>query len=163
MSVASRPQVRDSTCHPSVLLHPGHMFASGQPAAVTTILGSCVAVCLWNSARRIGGVCHYVLPHRVGQGHGSPQFGSVAIARLVEALEDLGSKCEHLQARIFGGASITLEARHNPSHLGARNVQVARKLLETEGIPVVEADVGGPRARKLVFHTGSGTAWTEDI
>ncbi len=53
---ASKPVERSSA-----FLHPDRMFVSDEPTSVTTILGSCVAVCLWDTARRIGGINHCLL------------------------------------------------------------------------------------------------------
>ena len=155
---ASKPVERSSA-----FLHPGHMFVSDEPTSVTTILGSCVAVCLWDTARRIGGINHYLLAHRVGQKRRSLQFGSVAIARLINALEQLGSNQGNLEAKIFGGACVIGNPRNDTLHLGAKNVEVARKLLKTENIRIVVEDVGGKRARKLVFHTDTGTVWLKKL
>lgn len=141
-----------------VYLLPGQLFASPEPCAVTTILGSCVAVCVWDRVLRIGGINHYLLPFWVGNGLASPRFGNVAVQRLIEKLLALGCQKQHLQAKLFGGACV-IEAFHNrDNHLGMKNIQVARKVLETQGVPVIGEDVGGRQGRKLIFHTDEGTA-----
>ena len=64
-----------------VYLQPGQLYASGQPSAVTTVLGSCVAICLWDPVVSVGGMNHYLLPFFAGgAGKGSPRFGNVASA-----------------------------------------------------------------------------------
>jgi len=147
----------------TIYLHPGQIFASAEPCAVTTILGSCVAVCLWDPHLRVGGANHFLLPDWAGNGHSSARFGNVAIERLIEKVVALGGKRENLQAKLFGGACVIEAFRDRENHLGMKNVQVARRLLEKGGIPVIAEDVGGRQGRKLIFHVNDGTAWVRRL
>lgn len=144
-------------------LHPGQLFVSADSYAVTTILGSCVAVCIWDPASRIGGINHFLLPTFSGEGIASPRFGNIAIKELLDQLADLGGQKHNLRAKIFGGACVLEAFRQRQHHLGMKNVDVARQLLETESIPVVGHDIGGQRGRKLVFHTDDGAAWVKAL
>ena len=142
-------------------LHPGQLFVSAHSYAVTTILGSCVAVGLWDPVNRIGGINHFLLPTFSGLGIASPRFGNIAIKELLDQLAELGSQRHNLLAKLFGGACV-LEAFSRPqNHLGMKNIEVARELLESESIPLVGHDVGGQRGRKLIFHTDDGAAWVK--
>jgi len=155
-------QVKNSA-HETLYLHPGQLFASRQSHAVTTILGSCVAVCLWDSARKIGGINHYLLPAFTGDGVASPRFGNVAIAELLERLTALGCRKHDLQAKLFGGACVIAAFRNRANHLGWENVQAAEKILGREDIPVIGQDIGGDKGRKLIFHTDDGSAWVTQL
>lgn len=146
-----------------IYLHPGELFASAQRSAVSTILGSCVAVCLWDPMAKIGGINHYLLPLWTGQGTVSPRFGNVAVQELLNKLLELGGQKSRLQAKLFGGACVIDAFRERESHLGTKNVRTAEDLLEREGIPLVAHDVGGCRGRKLIFHTDNGTAWVRQL
>jgi chemotaxis protein CheD len=146
-----------------VYLQPGQLYAAGQPSAVTTVLGSCVAICLWDDAASIGGMNHYLLPFFAGAGKGSPRFGNVAVAQLVERLIALGAARSRLQAKVFGGACVLEAFQARQGHLGEKNAGVAFKLLEELGIPVVSRDVGGRSGRKLIFHTDLGNAWVAKL
>jgi chemotaxis protein CheD len=146
-----------------IYLHPGQLFASAERSAVSTILGSCVAVCLWDPLSRIGGINHYLLPQWTGEGAASPRFGNVAVQDLLNKLLELGSQKRRLQAKLFGGACVIEAFRKRGNHLGTKNVQAAEELLEKEGIPLVGHDVGGCRGRKLIFHTDNGTAWVKQL
>jgi len=139
----------------SVYLHPGQLFVSPEPHTMTTILGSCVAVCLWDPVLRAGGANHYLLPQDVGDGLASARFGSVAIHRLIEGLQALGSQKQDLRAKVFGGACV-IDAFAQGTHLGTENADLGLRILRQEGIPVVAEDVGGRRGRKVIFHTDSG-------
>lgn len=136
-----------------VYLAPGRLFASAEEVRVTTILGSCVSVCLWDAQARAGGINHFLLPDGVPA---SPRFGSSATNLLVASVLEKGARREALQARVVGGACVIDAMRSSSQNLGARNVQVARERLAAERIPIVTEDVGGDVGRKLVFDVQSG-------
>ncbi len=140
-------------------VHPGQLFASADPHLVTTILNTCVAVCLFDAQSKIGGLNHYLLPNRVELGGGGPRFGEGAMEQLLSRVVELGASKPRLRAKIFGGAQGTTPSGAN--ELGRRNVALAYELLERAGVPVVAADHGGPSARKLVFQTDDGVAWVK--
>jgi chemotaxis protein CheD len=148
---------------PAFFLHPGRVFTSAEPCTVRTILGSCVAVCIWDSVLKAGGVNHFVLPYSAENGQGSPRFGNVAVQRLIADLLALGCEKRNLQAKVFGGASVIGAFREGRNQLGMKNIQIALDLLASEGIPVIAEDVGGQRGRKVVFQTHDGTAWVRRL
>lgn len=136
---------------------PGRLFVTAEPYAVTTILGSCVAVCLWDPTRRAGGVNHFLLPHWAGARQSSARFGNLAMEQLIGETLALGSRLQDLQAKVFGGARVIDHPEGDAHHLGARNVEVAHQILVQEGIPIVAEDVGGKGGRKVIFHTLDGS------
>jgi len=142
----------------SVYLHPGQLFVTTEPAAVTTILGSCVAVCVWDVALGIGGINHYLLPAGVKTASTGLRYGNVAIEQLLEKVSRVGALNSNLRAKLFGGACVLDAMRGKENHLGDKNVEIARKMLSEAGIPVVASDVGGGRGRKLIFHPHEGSA-----
>lgn len=147
----------------SLFLHPGQVFAAPEPTEITTILGSCVSVCLFARAHRVGGMNHYLLPHAVAGPRFPARFGSVAIKRLVERMADFGCRVSELEAKVFGGAAVVRALAQTEARLGAQNVDVALDTLRALGIPVCASDVGGARGRKLVFHTDDGAAWVKAL
>jgi chemotaxis protein CheD len=150
------PPARSESDLPAVYLHPGQLHVAETPAAVTTILGSCIAICLWDSARRIGGISHFLLPHAAGRAQASPRFGNVAIDALLRKLREMGSPPCALQAKIFGGASVLGHAPSGGSGpVGGKNTEVARERLAAARVPVVAEDVGGAKS----FFTPT-TAWS---
>ncbi len=144
-------------------LHPGRVFTSAEPCTVRTILGSCVAVCMWDSVLGVGGVNHFVLPYSVENGQSSPRFGNVAVQRLIKDLLALGCAKRNLQAKVFGGACVLGAFRDGASQLGMKNVQMALNILAEEKIPVIAEDVGGQRGRKVIFQTHDGAAWVRRL
>jgi chemotaxis protein CheD len=144
-----------------VYLHAGKVFASPEPCEVSTVLGSCVAVVLVDPVRRVGGATHYLLPF---DDHGrSARFGNGAITELLARMLALGSRKADLEAKVFGGASMLSHARADVQTLGSKNVEVARRRLGTEGIPIAAEDVGGYAGRKLVFLTDLGHIWVKKL
>ncbi len=142
----------------SVYLHPGQLHVATQPSVVTTILGSCVAVCVWDPARGIGGINHYLLPTGVKTAANGLRYGNVAIENLLEAVVRSGASRVNLLAKLFGGACVLDAMRGKENHLGAKNVEIARKMLAEADIPVVASDVCGGRGRKLIFYPHQGSA-----
>jgi chemotaxis protein CheD len=137
-----------------VYLHAGQLHAANEPTEITTILGSCVAVCLLDPMRRAAGANHYLLPMKVGGPHASLRFGNVAIDALIEKMLALGSfECD-LRAKIFGGATL-VDGGRAPA-LGEQNVILARETLAARRIPIVSEDVGGTRGRKMILTTDDG-------
>ncbi|HYA25335.1 MAG TPA: chemotaxis protein CheD [Terriglobales bacterium] len=146
-----------------VYLLPGNLHASAEPCQITTILGSCVAICLWDKERRIGGMNHFLLPASPERGQTSSRFADVATGMLLEQLRAAGCQRQDLVAKIFGGAAILQTENHYARSLGAKNVAAAMRLMEHAGIPVVAQETGGGQGRKVVFRTDDGDVWSRRI
>lgn len=146
----------------AVYLHPGHLVASADPCVVTTILGSCVAVCVYDEMRGIGGVNHYLLPRATGS-KPSARFGDVATRELIDRVLACGTRRANLRAKLFGGACTIEALQHHVNNIGNQNAEIALDVLHTERIPIVERDLGGARGRKLVFRTHDGFATVDRL
>ncbi len=145
----------DQPAHKTHFLFPSTIFVSKEPYMVSTILGSCVAVCLHDRILNIGGINHYMLPLWNGDGLATPKFGNIAIQRLVDEMIKQGALRHNLIAKIFGGGDV-LGAKVN-FNIGARNVEMAETMLQELHISIVSKNVLGNRGRKIVFDTCSGT------
>jgi chemotaxis protein CheD len=143
-------------------LQPGQLFVAKTPTTITTILGSCVAVCLWDAERRVGGLNHFMLPMVAGSAAASPRFGNVAMNELFAKMRDAGARLPFLRARVIGGACM-FEAMRSSAHLGRKNADFALDALSKRGIEVVQVEVGGNRGRKLIFNTDEGSACLTSI
>ncbi len=136
-------------------LYPANIFASRELYQITTLLGSCVAVCLYDTRQKFGGMNHFMLPLWNGQGLASPKFGNIAIQQLVQKMEQLGSDRNDLIAKVFGGAAV-LDVSSEMFNVGSRNADVAMSELKALGIKLVASSVKGNRARKIIFNTFTG-------
>lgn len=136
-------------------LYPSTLFASREPYLVNTILGSCVAVCLYDTVLCFGGINHYMLPFWNGQGLASPKFGNIAIHKLFEKMQALGSQQRNIIAKVFGGGNI-IEASTAQFMIGDRNITVAKETLRELQIQIVSQSLGGTLGRKIQFNTSTG-------
>ena len=139
----------------SHFLYPGQMFVSREAVAISTILGSCAAVCLWDQRKKIGGMNHYLLPEGPDNSPNPYRYGNYANEALLNKLLALGCEIKNLQGKIFGGASAF--AMDPENSLGAQNVKLAEEFLQKSRIPVLLTDVSGKRGRRLTFRTDDGT------
>lgn len=143
-------------------LLPGDIAFASHPAHLSTLLGSCVAVCLHDEKRKMGGMNHYMLP---AHGEGGPRiakgkYGEYAIPRLIAMAERAGCALGSLTAQVYGGG-------HVAGHLGSmgevglynvsdRNSVLAETMLKQLGVKVVKRDTGGTVARKIHMNTETG-------
>lgn len=143
-----------------IFLSPGDVACAAEPTLITTVLGSCVAVTLWDSERHVGGVNHFVLPPGP-MPRSSARYGDVAMVELLLGMERLGTSRRSLRAKVFGGASV-LTASDEDS-VGAANVRFALDVLERRRIAVAARRVGGQRGRLLIFNTATGDAFVRFV
>ncbi|MDR1921455.1 MAG: chemotaxis protein CheD [Candidatus Adiutrix sp.] len=136
-------------------LEPGSIFACGEPAMVSTVLGTCVAICLHDRRLKIGGMNHFLYPKTKAFARPTVHEATVAIPALIKMMQRQGSRLEDMEAQIFGGGEIS---GLGGGDIGYKNVKMARKLLKKNGIRVVSEDVGGLKGRRLIFHTGTNEA-----
>lgn len=137
-----------------VYLAPGQWTVHCEDVNVKTIVGSCVAVCLWDPGRRVGGVNHYLLATPRAGDSADARYGTIAMAGLIDAVCRAGGAPAALQAAVVGGG--------HPLHLtqvlavGNDNVALALEVLATRQIRVVRQETGGTRGRKLLFNPYTG-------
>lgn len=136
-----------------IYLQPCQLFALHGEYKVITVLGSCIAVCLYDPILKIGGINHFMLPLWNGIELASPKYGNIAIEKLIEKLNSLGSKTSQLEAKIFGGANQVSTILN----IGERNILVAKQLLSEHKIPIKAENVGGTKGRKIIFETSTGS------
>lgn len=138
-------------------IHSGQLYVGVRPTHIHTVLGSCVAVCLYDSVTESSGMNHYLLPLWNNEGLQSPKYGNIAIQKLIEAMEAVGASRQNMIAKVFGGASPNNLGSHNEQMMvGKRNIQIAQDLLAQYRIKIVASDVGGTRGRKIVLESSTG-------
>jgi chemotaxis protein CheD len=130
---------------------------------ISTLLGSCVAVCLFDPHLRIGGMNHFLLPSKMSGKNADEDVilnGDYSMEVLVNGLLKKGSHKSRLQAKAFGGGTIVSSIR---MAIGERNAAFAHEWLDREGIKLVASDFHGPWSRKVVFVPNSGEAFCRRI
>ena len=133
-------------------LFPSALYAEKDPTIVDTVLGSCIAVCLYDTKLKIGGINHYMLPLWNGNGLASPKYGNIANERLIERMIDLGCAKPNIIAKVFGGANQMMSSLS----VGERNREIAMDQLSKFSIKVTAESTGGFKGRKIQFNTHTG-------
>ncbi|WP_239061782.1 chemotaxis protein CheD [Ideonella livida] len=141
---------------------PGQWYFGHQPSQIRTLLGSCVAVTLWHPGRRVGGMCHFLLPQR----HNAPapgcvneydgRYGNEAVAMLVHELEKLKLRPGEFIAHLYGGADTMPDQAGVKLNVGERNIEMGWQLIDRHGFQLDGVDVGDhiPRTVTLAMDTG---------
>lgn len=121
---------------------------------MTTVLGSCIATCLFDPAARVGGMNHFLLPEPGPHASRRIVYGTQAMELLINGMLKLGSRKHNMQAKIFGGARVM----EGLSDIGAANIDFVVQFLVDEDIPCVARSLGGLQARRVRFWPASGRA-----
>lgn len=146
----------------TVYLHPGQIYTTAETALVTTVLGSCVAVCLFDPVALVAGMNHFLLPSGPG-GTNDLRYANIAMPRLLAAMTAKGAALDRVIAKVFGGACVIPGFSGARQAIGATNVAAAHQALAQSGIEIRAEQTGGKRGRKLLFHTGHGAAYVKEI
>ena len=132
---------------------------------LSTLLGSCVAVCLFDPALKVGGINHFMLPEMGRSKYGdvdSLLSGNFAMEALLNALLGRGARKPQLQAKAFGGGTI-IDSDASAPNIGMRNASFAKEWLQREGIPLLSSDFLGPWSRKIIFLPFNGEAFCKRL
>ena len=133
--------------------------AKGAEASISTILGSCVATCLYDEGGQVGGMNHFLLPDGAGASLNSARFGVNAMELLINGLLKLGANRRRLRAHVFGGAQMMAGL----GNIGARNAVFSADFLRAEGMRIMTCSTGGTQARRVNFWPATGRAKEELI
>jgi two-component system, chemotaxis family, protein-glutamate methylesterase/glutaminase len=146
-----------------VFLLPGEYHVSRRPVTIATLLGSCVAVCLYNRQNGAAAMNHFLLPEtgprpERDRGH----YGDSSTQGIIDLMLKLDAERGHLTARVYGGAAVVghLDAARG---VGARNAEVALAVLKKNGLRVVENDLGGFHGRRLYFDTAANSVTVRKV
>lgn len=118
---------------------------------IKTVLGSCVAVCLWDKKRKKGAMNHFIYP-KATKSERNARYGNLSLAYMLKLMTGAGSNKSDLIAHIIGGA----DNSNLSSNVGKQNVRMAQKFLKKHNIQIVSEDVGGSIGKKVVFNTVTG-------
>ena len=137
-------------------LHPGQLAVAETDCTLTTILGSCVAVCLHDPVRKMGGLNHFLLPTAPAR-EASTRYGDIATRRLLDEMRRRGAPAAELTATVVGGACVLDAYRQRKAELGTSNVDVALAVLTDAGVRIERQETGGSRGRRVAFQATHGT------
>lgn len=136
------------------MLMAGEYFATQNGEVLYTVVGSCIATCIYDKERKMAGMNHFLLPGVVHPNEMTfsevGRYGMFAMELLIGELIKLGARRNGLQAKLFGGGNV-LQFRRNDGDITGSNIRFAKRFLELEGIPTVNEDLGGNIGRKILF------------
>lgn len=161
---------------PITIIKPGEFLVSKDDGIISTVLGSCIAVAMYDPSNGSGGLNHFMLPGVFTPQHpaqkskigpliepdprdflkDSARYGMYAMEVLINGLLHLGAQRERLVAKVFGGASVLGFGKDGRKTVAQSNVDFVFEYLETEKIPIIASDVGGNQGRKILFFIKSG-------
>jgi len=146
------------------------MFFGESQVPIHSVLGSCVAITVWHPVRRIGGICHFVLPYEVNGSSPSRAdyiadgyFGENAMRYFVEQASAHGTKINEYGAKIFGGSDVVDLPEVSIDSIGTKNIDAAIRFVSESGMQIVARDVGGGGSRKVTFDLSTGDVWVRQL
>ena len=145
---------------PAVKVLPGEFFVTEEALVITTTLGSCIAACLWDRDRRIGGMNHFLLPDSGGSA-ASGRYGGFAMDLLIGEMVKRGATRASMEAKVFGGGAVI--SGMSSINVGELNTRFVLDYLRTERIAVVSKDVLDIHARKVCFLPNTGKAMVKRL
>ena len=157
---------------PILFLKPGEMVIREEPMIVTTLLGSCVAVTMFSRRLQMGAICHAVLPtcrKDLPCSHSHTEAGKYvecAIRLMLEAFLARGVAKNDIEAKLFGGSDMFDTAARmqcQSQSVGKQNMAMALEMLQRHSVRVATQDMGGPRGRKIIFHTHTGEVFLKRL
>lgn len=129
------------------------------PHLVSSVgLGSCVAVTIYDTTRKIGGLAHIMLPDssQICSHNSQYKCADTAIAALLQELQSKGAVRQNMVAKIVGGAQMFSSYDDSNSGVGKQNIMSIKRILDRERIPLIGEDIGGHHGRNIEFHLDSG-------
>ncbi len=130
----------------------GEVFSSAEPVWITTLLGSCVAVCLYDEVARVGGMNHFMLPTPCDKSVTCASYGIHSMEMLINSVMNAGGDRRRLKAKVFGGGNVLQSSTHQ-AKIGSNNIDFALQFLSTENIPVMANFTGHDSGMHVKFHT----------
>jgi Chemotaxis protein; stimulates methylation of MCP proteins len=155
---------------PHYTIHPGERHAGKGTFLVSTLLGSCVAACLYDPVAKVAGMNHFLLANRryakempvsVTE---AGRYGINSMELLINEMMHLGADKRRLRAKVFGGGAVLGSVSHdNFTCVGNVNERFIREYLSAEGIPLEAEDLGGVLGRVIRFRTDTFTVYRRFI
>ncbi|MDP1687476.1 chemoreceptor glutamine deamidase CheD [Hydrogenophaga sp.] len=143
----------------AVKVLPGEYFVTADDMMVMTVLGSCIAACIYDPRVRVGGMNHFMLPD--GGNEAGGRYGSFAMELLINEMMKLGARRETMQAKVFGGGQVM--HTFTTMNVGERNTKFVLDYLQTERIAVISKDVLDIHPRKVCYFPATGKAMVKRL
>lgn len=132
-------------------LKPGFIYVTRIPTIISTILGSCISVCMYDYNKKYGGMNHYLFPKMRNIENQNSNYGDISIIELVRIFIDYGSEIDDLFATVIGGAH--LEGIEESKLIAEDNIKICKEILNSKKIKIIGETTGGIKGRKVDFTT----------
>ncbi|MCX5812301.1 MAG: chemotaxis protein CheD [Proteobacteria bacterium] len=140
-----------------VFLKPGELYISDKPTIVSTILGSCIAVTIFNRRLKAGGICHAMLPRSsFTKGHHEFRYVDSSILYMLNKFETMGIRKDEMEIKLLGGADVIDRMNESMASIGQKNIEIALEVIRNENLQLKVSDIGGKLGRKVHFYTHTG-------
>lgn len=139
----------------TVKIGPGDYYVAADNLLITTVLGSCVSVCISDPVAGLGGMNHFMLPDSETERDPlsrSARYGAFAMEQLVNELLRFGAGRSRLQVKVTGGGDMT----GGSMKIGEMNADFVRRYMASEGFEVISWDLGGACSRNVVYDPTTG-------
>ena len=144
-----------------VFLNPGEFYFGGMHTRIRTLLGSCIAIVMWHAQRRIGGMCHFVLPRRSKRTSTTldAKYAEEAFEIFMQNVRASNTRAQDYQVKILGGGNMFPEfpGRNAMSSISAQNILAAHELVRQYKLNLTGENVGGSGHRHVTFEIWNGT------
>ena len=149
-----------------IFLQPGEFYFGDSDTRIRTILGSCVAITMWHPKKRIGGMCHYMLPKHNRHGHKSHLDGKYAEDAMQMFLHEIKKSHTHTheyEVKIFGGGNQFPNQDQSVFAVSDKNIDMGHHLLRQHNFKVKSQHLGGDGHRNVMFELWSGDVWVKHV
>lgn len=155
--------MKTSLAYPRVYLSPGDFHFATEPTRISTVLGSCIAVTLWHPQRRIGAMCHFMLPNRRIRGNRlSGKYADEAFEMFMIEVESHRTLPGDYQVKLFGGGEMFPHHKTTlVNGVSDMNIEAALQLAGQYHLNVTAQDIGRTGHRNIVFDTWNGDVWVK--
>jgi len=128
-------------------------------------LGSCVVVTLYDTERRLGGLAHIMMPDSISLNGSHPAYkcADTAIATLIKELRSMRASPRNMVAKLVGGAKMFLSSEDSSPGIGGQNIISIKRILKRKRIPVIAENTGGNYGRNVEFYLDSGRVMVRAI
>lgn len=145
----------------NIHLQPGDYFWGDENYRIKTLLGSCVAICVWHPTRKIGGMSHCLLPARGNDPvpHISGRYVDETFDIFFAEMNRHATQRKDYQVKVFGGGNMFELPDKNGITVGEKNLQMMRLIMDREGMRITAQHVGGKGHRNVIFELWNGDCW----
>lgn len=147
-----------------IMLGPGEFYFGGGRVRINTLLGSCVAITLWQPTLLIGGMCHFLLPgDHAQQGLALGYYAEGAVKLFLQAIKTTATRPREYEVKVFGGGNMfnSMAGKISVTNVSKSNIDAALCALNKKGFVIKASDVGGSCYRKIYMELWTGDVWVK--